>query len=36
MSVREQLNISRFWENELGVGVTILVLAGVTAIMGRN
>lgn len=36
MTVKQHFDIARFWENELAVGVTILVLAGITAITGRN
>ncbi len=36
ISLRQTIDFTRFWENELAVGVTILVLAGVTAVMGRN
>jgi hypothetical protein len=36
VSLKQSFDITRFWENELAVGVTILVLAGLTAVMGRN
>jgi hypothetical protein len=36
ISLKQSLDFTRIWENELAVGVTILVLAGLTAVMGRN
>ena len=36
MSLKQPFDVSRFWENELAVGIAILVLAALTAVMGRN
>src|SRR5262245_9644271 len=36
VTLKQQFHLLRFWENELAVGATILVLAGITAVIGRN
>jgi len=36
VSLKEQFHLLRFWENELAVGASILALAGITAVIGRN
>ncbi len=36
MTLKQHFDITRIWENELAVGITMLVLAGITAITARN
>lgn len=36
MTLKQQFHLLRFWENELAVGASILILAGITAVIGRN
>ena len=36
VSMKQSIDFTHPWENELAVGAAILVLAGLTAIMGRD
>lgn len=36
LTLNPSFEIARLWENEAAVGIAILVLAGLTALLGRN
>lgn len=35
-TLHQSFEIARIWENEAAVGITMLILAGLTALLGRN